>query len=54
MSTDGQRIYMSQWEAGYFMLDSPRLVHTLRAGGNLTGAPGPDDCNPAASGTTPR
>jgi hypothetical protein len=48
MSTDGRRIYMSQWEAGYFMLDSSRLVRTLRAGGELTDDPGPDDCNPVA------
>lgn len=47
MSTDGQRVYMAQMFGGFFMLDSSRLIATLRAGGQLTPDPGPDDCNPA-------
>ena len=49
MSTDGKRIYMAQMQAGFLMLDSTRLVNTLRSGGKLVPNPGPTDCNPAAA-----
>lgn len=52
MSTDGKRIYMAQMQAGFFMLDSTRLVNTLRSGGKFTSTPGPTDCNPAAPTST--
>jgi hypothetical protein len=32
MSTDGRRIYMSQYRAGFFMLDSTRLLEAVRGG----------------------
>lgn len=48
MSTDGRRIYMAQMQAGFLMVDSTRLINTLRSGGKLTATPGPTDCNPAA------
>src|SRR5207247_3485395 len=48
MSTDGKRIYMAQMQAGFLMLDSTRLVNTMRSGGKLVPNPGPTDCNPAA------
>jgi len=37
MSTDGNRIYVSQWHDGFLMLDSSRLIRTLR---------GQDSCDP--------
>jgi hypothetical protein len=37
MSTDGNRIYMSQYRDGFFMLDSSKLIATLR---------GQDTCDP--------
>ena len=48
MSTDGMRIYSAQYQAGFIMLDSSRLIRTLRAGGKLTSSPGPTDCNAEA------
>src|SRR5262249_57057901 len=38
MSTDGNRIYMSEYTDGFLMLDSSRLIRTLR---------GQDTCDPA-------
>jgi hypothetical protein len=38
MSTDGNRIYTSQYRDGFFMLDSSRLIRTLR---------GQDTCDPS-------
>jgi len=32
MSTDGRRIYLSQYNAGFFMLDSTALIESLRGG----------------------
>jgi hypothetical protein len=43
MSTDGNRIYMSQYRDGFFMLDSSKLIATLR---------GQDSCD-ATSPTSP-
>lgn len=43
MSTDGRRIYQSQYRAGFFMLDSSRLIESLRGG---------PPCNPTPP-TTP-
>lgn len=37
MSTDGNRVYVSQWQDGFFMLNSSKLVRTLR---------GQDTCDP--------
>jgi hypothetical protein len=37
VSTDGNRIYVSQWQDGFFMLDSSKLIRTLR---------GQDTCDP--------
>lgn len=48
MSTDGMRIYMAQNQEGFFMLDSSRLINTLRSGGEFTARPGENDCHPAA------
>ncbi len=52
MSTDGNRVYMAQMQQGYFMLDSARLVNTLRHAGQLVANPGDNDCNPEAPTTT--
>lgn len=49
MSTDGKRIYMAQQQAGFLMVDSTRLINTLRSGGKLLPRPGPTDCNPEAA-----
>lgn len=48
MSVDGKRIYMAQLQQGFFMLDSSRLITTLRSGGKLKALPGPVDCDPRA------
>jgi hypothetical protein len=37
VSTDGNRIYVSQWHDGFLMLDSSKLIRTLR---------GQDSCDP--------
>jgi len=42
-STDGNRFYVSQWQDGFFMLDSSKLIRTLR---------GQDTCDPTQV-TTP-
>lgn len=38
MSTDGNRIYMSQYRDGFFMLDSSLLIKTLRGQASCDGA----------------
>lgn len=38
VSTDGNRLYVSQWQDGFFMLDSSKLIRTLR---------GQDTCDPS-------
>jgi len=43
MSTDGNRIYVSQWHDGFLMFDSSKLIRTLR---------GQDTCDPTQV-TTP-
>jgi len=47
MSTDGRRIYMSQYNAGFFMLDSTALLESVRGGTACDAAPPP---TPTASG----
>ena len=44
LSTDGQRMYVPQWDAGTFLLDSSNLMESLREGG---------DCDPSPPEDTP-
>jgi hypothetical protein len=41
MSTDGRRIYMAQYNAGFFMLDSTALLASIRGGPACDPAPPP-------------